>query len=1060
MYFRRVWIGCCLLGGFPVALAAQSYAALDHKVQLKMEHTNAAAVVLALKQQTPYTYIYDPEYLQRCTLPQVQFAGKRLADVLRFLDDRAPLDIAFRDNTIAIRQGVADKPAKEEEGKISGKIVDNKNEALPGVTVQVENGQGTVSQVDGSYELTLKPGKYTLIFRYISFNTRKVTDITVQPNRVTPLSVVLSPASSALKEVVVTGNYQRSSVEGLYAIQKNNAAITDGISADLIARTPDKNVGEVLKRVSGLSTLDNRYVVVRGLSERYNQAMLNGQIMPSTELNRKNFSFDIIPANIVENITVIKTITPEYSAEFGGGLVEVNTIDIPSRNFLNISAGGSINDNTTGKTFRSLQLEDRAEYWGRVPGSRKLMGTLYWKTSEEITTAFHAGGKDPRLLTNNWGVYEFNAQPSQNYRASLGHVFSLGGNRQIGITAAASYRHTLATQDVDMNWDGFLKPGVTGRRDTTAYSGKRYGFTTNLGGLLGVGYKTSGTKIGYQSIFLRSFDQQLLIGTGFDDQQQAMMLGFYDFTTQTDLWQQQLRGEHALGKKGIKLKWLGSYVHLDRYKPDNHVLKGGLMNNGNLKSNEFNINEVRAPISQGALRWWNRALENGYNWDAALSVPFRLNAGGRVLSNTFKAGYAGWSKKRLFYVVNFSAIPVPGEEYITLANKFDPGNGAKVEISSFSDDFNRTASLHAVYGMFDNKLGDKLRLVWGVRAEYYDINKVNALLDTLFKKINQDRNGQFDYSALLSQEKKWNIFPSANLTYSLTPAMNLRLAYAKSIIRPDLRELSFFHEYDFEIGGQYDSRLVRSTILHHGDFRYEWYPGSGEILSLSLFYKYIKQPMEIYEFQYPIFNLLNSKSAKNYGLEMEVRKSLRFTKVPCLRDITLYANFTMLDARLTPMKVAYDSIDANNPNRIIPKETIGKEEKRPQTGASNYIINAGIYYDAQPVAASLVYNYVTNRMYRPNAVYAASLFERPLESLDAQVAVRFLRQKAEVRLNASNLLNSFSVIYKNWYRNGKSTPDGDRAPTKRELMFNENDDEVNFRVRPGRTLGVTFSYNF
>jgi hypothetical protein len=1051
-----------LMTGSPVAMLAQNYQSLSEKVSVNLENTNAVAVVKSLEQQTQYTFAYDPEYLQKCTLASVKFNNQPLSEVLRYLDVYAPLDIVLTNTTVAIKQGVQEKTFGQDKGKVTGKVVDNKNEPIPGVTILASNGTGTVTNVDGTYDLSLQPGVYTLTFSYVSYDSRKVTDIAVKEKAAVPLDIVLKSSSSQLKGVTITSNYKKTSVEGLYALQKNSASISDGISAEQIARTPDKNIGEVLKRVSGLSTMDNKYVVVRGLSERYNQAVLNGQIMPSTELNRKNFSFDIVPSNIVENVTVVKTLTPDRSAEFGGGLVEVNTLDIPTTNFLNISVGGSYNDNTTGKPFLTLQRENK-EYFGQVPEHRKLLGTLDWKSAKDVTTKFEASNKDGSQFSNNWGLYKLNAAPSQNYQIAGGRVIPGRGSNQFGVVGSIGYRNTLQTQDIRMSRDGFIGKEDTPAADYAGYHGARYGFTTNVGGMLGIGFRNSRHRIGFQSLYLRTLDEQLIIGSG-SAATGGIQMGYYDLATQTSLWQNQLKGEHTIGNRGIKIKWSGSYLKLDRQKPDNHQITTPF----ELEPNSINNYSIQGAasnaISSGALRWWSRALENNYNWDASVSVPFRINAGNVPINNIFKAGYAGWSKDRLFYVLNVgTTFNNHNGYYQPLTTAFSKQNDVGFYFSRFGDDFHRTAALHSGYGMFDSKIGDKFRLVFGARAEYYNLNNTNAALDSLFRLINQSRgtDEKFDFSELKNREPNWHVFPSANLTYSLTSTMNLRLAYSESIIRPDLRELSFFREYDFELGGNYQSGLVRSTLAKHADFRYEWYPGAGEVVSFSLFYKKFDYSMEIYadEQSGGVFDLMNNKNAENYGLEIEVRKSLAFTKVPVLSNITLYGNFTALSSYVTPMKVNFNGIDPNNSLKIIPQETIGKREKRPQTGASNYIVNAGVYYDIKPVSVSLVYNYITNRMFRPDQAYQFSLFERPLESLDAQIAVRFLKQRGEIKLNVANILNSVSLVYQNRFDDPEINI-SQKAPSTKELFYKSGQDIINYEAKPGRTFSTTISYRF
>lgn len=1067
MQMWKAFLLCFLVAGSPVVLLAQTYQSLSEKVSVNLENTTADVVVKLLEKQTPYTFTYDPEYLQHCTLTTVKFNNESLADVLRYLDIYAPLDVAFANKTVALKQGKQERSIGQDKGRITGKVVDNKNEPLPGVTVQANNGTGAVTSVDGNYELSLEPGNYTLTFSYVSYDTRKVTEVIVKEKVALPLNVVLKSNSSHLKEVTVTGNYKKASVEGLYALQKNNAAISDGISAEQIGRTPDKNIGEVLKRVSGLSTMDNKYVVVRGLSERYNQAVLNGQVMPSTELNRKNFSFDIIPSNIVENVMVVKTLTPDRSAEFGGGLVEVNTLDIPTSNFLNVSVGGSYNDNTTGKDFLTLKRENK-EYLGQVASHRQLLGSLNWKNTDDVIAKFNASNKNPDLFSNNWGLYNLKAPLSQNYQISGGRVMHGKGGNELGVVASLGYRNTLATQDVVMSRDGFYGLDTTDLAGYARYKGKRYGFTTNLGGLLGIGFRNSRNRIGFQSMYLRTLDEQLIIGAGANQEAAGgvYQLGYYDLTTQTSLWQNLLKGEHSIGSHGIKFKWVGGYMRLDRQKPDNHQITTPFIKSDSLSPNEYSISSAYSSGSEsGALRWWSRALENNYTWDASLSVPVQINVGKVVLNNTFKAGYAGWSKDRLFYVLNAgSTFNNQGGYFQPISQAFTPQNDVAYNISRFGDDFHRSAQLHAVYGMLDTKIGNRLRLVGGLRAEYYNLNAANVVLDSMFSQINKSRGGdeKYDYSELLNREKNWHLFPSVNLTYSLTTDMNLRLAYASSIIRPDLRDLSYFREYDFELGGIYQSQLVQSTMAKHLDFRYEWYPGAGEVMSFSLFYKQFDYPMEIYadEQSGGIYELRNNKEAKNYGLEVEMRKSLAFTKVPVLRNITLYGNFTRLNSYVTPLKVNYNSLDPVNPLKITPVEEIGKEEKRPQTGASNYIVNAGFYYDVKPASFSLVYNYVSNRMFRPDVSYQNSLFERPLESLDAQLAIRFFKQHGEIKFNVSNLLNSASLVYKNRYDDDPEVSNHTKMPSTKQMLYQSDKDAIDYQAKPGRTYSTTISYKF
>jgi hypothetical protein len=1042
---------------FGPLLSQQSPQLVSKKITVSFLAENMLTALQKIEKAAGLEFAFNAKNIDNYTTPVVSYSDKTLQYILTDLFRNTSLTFKELNGYIIINKQVESKQLSEKKsnGTISGKIIDEETgESLSDVTIKIGN-VFTISAVDGYYAVSLPAGIYEGEISSVDYGKKRITEIEVKNDQILSLNAALKRQKGQLSSVVVTASARRESINALYTQQKNNAAITDGISADIIRRTPDKNIGEVLKRVSGVAVIDNKYVVVRGLSERYNQAMLNGQVMPSTELNRKNFSFDIIPANIVENVVIYKTLTPDQSAEFGGGMVSVKTMDIPESNFLNLNAGGSVNTLTTSKNFRSLKMSG-SEIWAKRANHRKLLGSFDWKNTNDVIAKYESLNKQASSFSNNWGIYESNARPSQNYAVSLGKVFNAKRENKFGLLASLNYRNTLQTQDIRMNRDGFFD-GIS-TPDNTRYAGKRYGYTTNIAALTGVGFKNRNNSIGFQSLYLQTLDQQLVIGTGNHADPNYYMLGLYDLTTQTNLWQNQLRGEHTLGKHKWKLNWMGNYTHLDKQKPDNHNLKAELMQDSSLKSNEFNIHGVYSSgIDKGALRWWNRALEKTFNWETSLSVPFQIN---NIIS-TAKAGYAGWYKDRLFYVFNTGSLPDDLSTYPPISQAFDPAT-TTIFTSQFVDDFKRDATLHALYCMLDNKFGKKFRLVWGLRAEYYNLNNINAVLDSLFKEINKGRpNEQFDYTELKNRESNWNLFPSANVTFGLTPRMNLRLAYAKSIVRPDLRELSFFREYDFELGGAYTSDLVKSTIINHFDFKYEWFPGAGEIISMSLFYKDIKYPMEIYKRgDNREYYLTNNKSAKNLGLELEARKSLKFTGIPVMRNITLYGNFTVMDATVVPMKVEFNRVDPDNTLKVTPVEIPGPKEKRPQTGASNYMINAGFFYDQKPILFSLTYNYVTNRMFRAANPYPASLFERPLESLDAQLGINLFKNRGEIRFNVSNLLNSFSLVYQNNY-NGLGAPEGGlRAPTKKELLYQRDSDIIDYEAKPGRTFSVSIGYRF
>src|SRR5690606_6761580 len=215
---------------------------------------------------------------------------------------------------------------------ITGKVTNERNEPLPGVSVKIigHNG-GTATDVDGRYTLQVSPGvSYELEFSAIGYVTKKVHDIFISQG-LEEINIVLETAAKSIEAVVVRSTSRRQeNTAALLSFQRNNISLSSGLAADFIKRTPDKNTGEVLKRVSGASLQDNRFVVIRGLSDRYNSAMINSAHLPSTEPDKRAFSFDVIPSSLIDNIIISKTATPDVTGEFAGGVVQINTKDIPA----------------------------------------------------------------------------------------------------------------------------------------------------------------------------------------------------------------------------------------------------------------------------------------------------------------------------------------------------------------------------------------------------------------------------------------------------------------------------------------------------------------------------------------------------------------------------------------------------------------------------------------------------------------------------------------------------------------------------------------------------------
>ena len=244
-------------------------------------------------------------------------------------------------------------------GKINGQVIDKKNgEELIGVSVSVEGTSfGASTDLEGRFNIVnLKPGTYNLNLSYVGYIKKQLVGIVVKGGESSTINVALEGSSKELSEVVVQGELKKESASALLIQQKNSVTVSDGISADVIKKSPDNTTSDAMKRISGTSIQDNKFAIIRGLNDRYNSAYINGAPLPSTESDRKAFAFDMFPSNMLDNLTISKTATSDMPAEFAGGIIQINTRSIPEKSFVALSLGTGFNTITT--------FQDRKDYQG------------------------------------------------------------------------------------------------------------------------------------------------------------------------------------------------------------------------------------------------------------------------------------------------------------------------------------------------------------------------------------------------------------------------------------------------------------------------------------------------------------------------------------------------------------------------------------------------------------------------------------------------------------------------------------------------------------------------
>lgn len=903
-----------------------------------------------------------------------------------------------------------------QNGKIEGKITDAKTGLpLTGVSVSVKNStKGTSSDLEGRYILNVTglTGKITLVFSY-GGSVKDVEDIEVSEAKVTTQDVSLEVKAKTGDAVIVRSstNARKETAASLITFQKTTNTVASVISAEAIKRSPDRNTGEVLKRLPGASIQEGKFLVVRGLADRYNQAMLNGVLLTSTEPDRKTFSFDLIPSSMVDNIVVNKAFVPEYPGEWAGGLVQVNTKDIPSKNFFTIQLGTGFNTQTTGKDFYVDKVGKTSEL-GIDDGSRDLPASYTTKSGFDILSASEktAIGKQ---LRNVWSVNSTSASPNTSLQLSGGFNGKLFG-KKVGGIFGVNYNKTnryLNLLNRLNNIDENYKVDVLYNYDDDKYQqdiavGAIGSFAIQFNALNKVAFKSLISVNSANSVVQRQ-------GPNFD--RDELIKGAELSYKQNTFYTVQALGEHGIFKN-TKLKWYGAFNILDGFVPDQRRITYS-------KSSTNAADPYRAVLAnvlsqQSGSRVFQSLSD--YIYTAGGDVSYNFEMFGQ--KQTLKGGYMLQIKDRLYDAKLFAnylpkdndVLKQLTEDKIFASQNFGNGTDNKFAFDAIKGNTFRYLAntiLNAGFLQFDNQFTNKLRVVWGLRVEHFD-----QLVGSVKK-----------YDPRHTNTKVTDFLPGVNATYKLNDKTNIRLSGSQTVVRPELRELAFLNLYDFELNlsVQGDPTLKRTKITNL-DLRYELYPRAGEVFTLGVFYKNFNTPTEQF-LNNTTVNFVNLTKATAFGAEFEVRKKLDFSRP--LKNFTFQSNISYIYSRAKDDVFQLD---------------------RPLQGQSPYVINMGILYDHQEsgINATLLFNRIGERIYLIGDVgigaTSPDVYEAPRSVVDFQVAKKVLKTKGELRLNISDILNQTQYFYQN-------------ANSKRS--FQKNVDAYRFTRKFGTTFGLTFNYS-
>lgn len=914
-------------------------------------------------------------------------------------------------------------------GTIRGKILDaSTGEPLIGANLFLTGTTiGTITDFDGNFSLAdIDPGRVSVTASYVSYETQVFREVEVPAGEVVILNANLNLSTQAIQEVVVTARKRGQTEAAVLVMKKKMPLVLDGISSQQISRLGDNDAASALKRVTGVSVEDGKYVYVRGLSDRYSNTTLNGAQIPGLDPEKNTVQMDLFPSNIIENLIVFKTFSPDLPGNSTGGLVNIVTKDFPERFTLQFSGGLGYNPQSNLRDDFLSYEGGSTDAIGMDDGTRAIPGEVA-KLAETGQLPFIYSGADDTLgiISRGFSKDMDNLNTSsfldQSYSFSVGNRLSLFG-RDLGFNLSTSY-----SREFDM---------YTGGRD------EKYSVTApdvpapkrlvedNLGtesaiwsGLANLSYKINNNNmIGFTVMRNQSGvkSSRYNIGVAADPDQEDIIeqkLGWLE----RSIASYQAKGKHVLSGFGnATIDWMGSYTLASQDEPD---LRFFFMDyDTDLTTGEYTNYVVR--LNNLPARFYREMEETNKDYKLNYTQPFKLT--GRSAKVKFGVSYVSKersSAENKFDVKRQGGIRFDGTaaDFLQDENIVDgPGqyNIIYYTNSNLTDDKNSYVgyeTVYGAYGMVDLPVTEKLRVVTGLRYEYTDMFVENNV-DTIEypTKVDDYDNGGFSENDFL---------PSINVVYTPIEDMNFRFGYGSTVARPVFRELAPYASYDYKAGlRKIGNPDLEKTTVNNLDFRWEWYYRPGEIVSVSAFYKYFTNPIELRDKEQaanPEIHFENIDNSTLYGLEFEFRKRLDFVEV--LRNFSAGANVTLVKSIVVEDSTRLASARLVDPNWA---------ETRPMFGQSPYVINTYLNYHhfERGWDVNLGFNVSGEKLILVNKAATPDVYEQPFPMLDFNISKQF-KNGINIKIAAENLLNpSFeqtfdfgsSVGYFRKYKIGKS----------------------------------------
>lgn len=879
-----------------------------------------------------------------------------------------------------------------QQGTIKGSLQDSKlNEPIMFATVSVKKGAslvtGTQTDYDGNFELKIAVGTYTVEFSYVGYQTFIVNDVEVKADEEMALTASMIEEGVTMEAIVVSVKANRQNANVLLLERKKAGEIIEMIGAKQLAASGASDVAAGLKKVPGLSIQGSKFLVVRGLSERYNNSTLNGFSVASPNPDKRVLPYDIFPTNVIENLSVSKSFSPNFYANFSGASVDIVTRDYPNEKTITFGIGTSMNTQSTFKDFKS-DAEGSNDILGY--NTSRVLPSLISEYYENNDGRFRTNGKEEQLNESNFFNTKFdpttkNAPLNQSYSFSYGDriVVDSSKNTELGVQFNVNYGNSYNNNFGQLR---LINAQGTPLRD---FEFNNDVYSTNISSVANFTYKINRNNyISFKNLYTHLSDNSVLETWGFyndiaPNNVYSRRITYKDYALRTH----QLIAKHSFGNS--LLDWGLSYSKADAAEPDRRQL-AFVYTDDELTSNTYRINRVDAADSH---RFFTDMDDNDVSAKAQYKYLFTTENNKNYITGGLDARYKMRDFQLRQYNMNLENLGTSSDRYdiygmndVLATSEIVNGSYSLDEATLPQDAYDANLLIAAPY-VFGNYSKNNFGVTAGLRAEYAE------------QHIDYTLNG---FADLRNSITGLDLFPSLTANYNITDDHITKISMSRTVSRPDFRELAPF-EYrenygSFRTQGNPD---LQNGYNYNVDLRYEFFPSkntrAGELIAVTLFGKYLDNPIvpTIELGSNPVKSYTNAIDGYAVGAELEFRKNLGFIAV-AFDNLNFNFNSTILQT-----SVNVDPSVSNQTSSV-----------RNLIGASPYLINADLTYKYQNDAyntllVSVSYNTYGRRLAGLGALGSGDIFEMPVNTLNATASYSFGKNNAwGLKASARNILNA------------------------------------------------------